>query len=50
MIFDLSRATYAASVAYTAIAFNDKKVLWWWWLIFFMEIPKMVMVKENRKE
>lgn len=38
MIFDLSRAAYAAFVAYTAIAFNDKKVLWWWLLlIFFME-------------
>ena len=37
MIFDLTRAVFAAAVAFVSVSFEDKRLLWWWLLIPIME-------------
>ena len=37
MIFDLTRAVFAAAVAFASVSFEDKRLLWWWLLIPIME-------------
>ena len=37
MIFDLTRAVFAAAVAFASVSFEDKRLLWWWPLIPIME-------------
>ena len=43
MIFDLTRAVFAAAVAFASVSFEDKRLLWWWLLIPIMESSSTII-------
>ena len=51
MIFDLTRAVFAAAVAFSSVSFGDKRLLWWWLLIpWISSSTKIINVgKEHEK-
>ena len=48
MIFDLTRAVFAAAVAFASVSFEDKRLLWWWLLILIMENGSAII--KDRKD
>ena len=51
MIFDLTRAVFAAAVAFASVSFEDKRLLWWWLLIPLIDSSTTVLKlgKEHKK-
>lgn len=49
MIFDLTRAVFAAAVAFVSVSFEDKRLLWWLLIPIMESGSAIIKVRKDDK-